>query len=124
MGFGCCLGAYFLGDYIIEILFKRGEFSSFDVGMTFLALQGYAISLIFLLPQKYFNSLFFAISKTNMVVYTGLLSLFANLILNYYFIFTIDLGHFGLALATSISSIIVFFVSLYWLLSRKILLAF
>ena len=124
MGFGCFLGAYFLGDYIIEILFKRGEFSSFDVGMTFLALQGYAISLIFLLPQKYFNSLFFAISKTNMVVYTGLLSLFANLILNYYFIFTIDLGHFGLALATSISSIIVFFVSLYWLLSRKILLAF
>ena len=124
MGFGCFLGAYFLGDYIIEILFKRGEFSSFDVGMTFLALQGYAISLIFLLPQKYFNSLFFAISKTNMVVYTGLLSLFANLILNYYFIFIIDLGHFGLALATSISSIIVFFVSLYWLLSRKILLAF
>ncbi len=124
MGFACFLGAYFLGNYIIEVLFKRGEFTSFDVGMTFLALQGYAISLIFLLPQRYFISLFFAISKTNMVVYTGLLSLFANLILNYYFIFYMELGHFGLAIATSISSIIVFFVSLYWLFSRKILLAF
>ena len=124
MGFACFLGAYFLGNYIIEILFKRGEFTSFDVGMTFLALQGYAISLIFLLPQRYFISLFFAISKTNMVVYTGLLSLFANLILNYYFIFYMELGHSGLAIATSISSIIVFFVSLYWLFSRKILLAF
>ena len=122
MGIGCFLGAYFFGDLIIQLLFRRGEFTFFDVEMTYLALQGYAISLVFLLPQKYFNSLFFAISRTSMVVTTGLLALFTNLILNYYFIFELDLGHYGLALATSVSSIIVFFVSIIWLLKQKILI--
>ena len=122
MGIGCFLGAYFLGDLIIQLLFKRGEFTFFDVEMTYLALQGYAISLVFLLPQKYFNSLFFAISRTSMVVITGLLALFTNLILNYYFIFGLDLAHYGLALATSVSSIIVFFVSIFWLFRQKILM--
>ena len=79
MGIICFFGAFFLGDLIIELLFKRGEFSNYDVNMTFLALQGYAVSLIFLLPQKYFNSLFFAISKTYMVVTTGLIALITNL---------------------------------------------
>ena len=122
MGIGCFLGAYFLGDLIIQLLFKRGEFTFFDVEMTYLALQGYAISLVFLLPQKYFNSLFFAISRTSMVVLTGVLALMTNLILNYYFIFELDLGHYGLALATSVSSIIVFFVSIFWLFRQKILM--
>ena len=122
MGIGCFLGAYFLGDLIIQLLFKRGEFTFFDVEMTYLALQGYAISLVFLLPQKYFNSLFFAISRTSMVVLTGVLALMINLILNYYFIFELDLGHYGLALATSVSSIIVFFVSIFWLFRQKILM--
>ena len=99
MGIGCFLGAYFLGDLIIQLLFKRGEFTFFDVEMTYLALQGYAISLVFLLPHKYFNSLFFAISRTSMVVLTGVLALMTNLILNYYFIFELDLGHYGLALS-------------------------
>ena len=85
-------------------------------------LQGYAISLIFLLPQKYFNSLFFAISKTYMVVTTGLIALITNLILNYYFIFELDFGHYGLALATSVSSVIVFFISLTWLFNKKVLI--
>ena len=122
MGIGFFLGAYFLGDAIIQLLFKRGEFTFFDVEMTYLALQGYAISLVFLLPQKYFNSLFFAISKTSMVLTTGALALIINLILNYYFIFELDLGHYGLALATSVSSIVVFCVSIFWLFKQKILM--
>jgi len=122
MGIGFFLGAYFLGDVIIQLLFKRGEFTFFDVEMTYLALQGYAISLVFLLPQKYFNSLFFAISKTSMVLTTGALALIINLILNYYFIFELDLGHYGLALATSVSSIVVFCVSIFWLFKQKILM--
>ena len=122
MGIICFFGAFFLGDLIIELLFKRGEFSNYDVNMTFLALQGYAISLIFLLPQKYFNSLFFAISKTYMVVTTGLIALITNLILNYYFIFELDFGHYGLALATSVSSVIVFFIILTWLFNKKVLI--
>ena len=124
MGIICFFGAYFLGDSIIEFLFKRGEFSNYDVSMTFLALQGYAISLIFLLPQKYFNSLFFAISRTHMVVTTGVIALIVNLILNYYFIFGLDFGHYGLALATSVSSLIVFFISFTWLLNKKVLAVF
>ena len=80
LGLFCVLGAFLFGELAIKLLFLRGEFTSFDVGMTFLALQGYAFSLLFILPQKFFNSIFFAISKANMVVVTGLVSLISNII--------------------------------------------
>ena len=57
-----------------------------------------------------------------MVLTTGALALIINLILNYYFIFELDLGHYGLALATSVSSIVVFCVSIFWLFKQKILM--
>ena len=121
LGLFCVLGAFLFGELAIKLLFLRGEFTSFDVGMTFLALQGYAFSMLFILPQKFFNSIFFAISKANMVVVTGLVSLISNIIFNYYFIYQLDYGHFGLALATSISSGIIFLFSYIWLLNQGIL---
>ena len=121
LGLFCVLGAFLFGELAIKLLFLRGEFTSFDVGMTFLALQGYAFSMLFILPQKFFNSIFFAISKANMVVVTGLVSLISNIIFNYYFIYQLDYGHFGLALATSISSGIIFIVSYIWLRNQGIL---
>jgi putative peptidoglycan lipid II flippase len=120
LGLAFVLGAFLFGELAIKILFLRGEFTSFDVGMTFIALQGYAFSMLFILPQKFFNSIFFAISKTNMVVVTGLISLVSNIILNYYFIYQLDYGHFGLALATSISSGIIFLISFAWLSNQGI----
>ena len=121
LGLLCVIGAFLFGELAIKLLFLRGEFTSFDVGMTFLALQGYAFSILFILPQKFFNSIFFAISKANMVVVTGLVSLISNIIFNYYFIYQLDYGHFGLALATSISSGIIFIVSYIWLRNQGIL---
>ena len=121
LGLFCVLGAFLFGELAIKLLFLRGEFTSFDVGMTFLALQGYAFSMLFILPQKFFNSIFFAISKANMVVVTGLVSLISNIIFNYYFIYQLDFGHFGLALATSISSGIIFLFSYIWLRNQGIL---
>ena len=121
IGLTCVLGVFLIGEFAISLLFLRGEFTSFDVGMTFLALQGYAFSMLFILPQKFFNSVFFAISKTNMVVLTGSISLFANIVFNYYFIYQLDFGHFGLALATSISSGIIFIISYFWLRNQGIL---
>ena len=121
LGLLCVIGAFLFGELAIKLLFLRGEFTSFDVGMTFLALQGYAFSMLFILPQKFFNSIFFAISKANMVVVTGLVSLISNIIFNYYFIYQLDYGHFGLALATSISSGIIFVVSFIWLRNQGIL---
>lgn len=115
LGLVCVLGAFFLGELAIEILFFRGEFTFFDVGMTFIALQGYAFSMLFILPQKFFNSIFFGISRANIVVITGLVSLISNIFLNYLFIYHLDYGHFGLALATSISSGIIFLISYFWL---------
>ena len=56
-----------------------------------------------------------------MVVVTGLVSLISNMIFNYYFIYQLDFGHFGLALATSISSGIIFLFSYIWLRNQRIL---
>jgi peptidoglycan biosynthesis protein MviN/MurJ (putative lipid II flippase) len=93
-----------------------------DVEMTSLSLVAYAYALPFLLSSKFFNSVFFAANKTKFVLFLGLVSLVLNLILNYIFIFVYDMGHVGLALATTFAVISVWTIAVIYLFSlRKIL---
>ena len=101
---------------IISLLFKRGEFQEFDVAMTSASLVAYAYALPFLLNSKFFNSIFFATSKTKYVLLLGVVSLFINLLLNYLFIFIFGMGHVGLALATTCAALIVWLLSIIFLI--------
>ena len=101
---------------IISLLFKRGEFQEFDVAMTSASLVAYAYALPFLLNSKFFNSIFFATSKTKFVLLLGIVSLFINLLLNYLFIFIFGMGHVGLALATTCAALIVWLLSIIFLI--------
>jgi len=120
IGFGAFLGLYFLSEPIIKLLFERGEFVSFDTMQTASSLLAYAFGLPFLMSNKFFNSIYFAISKTRMVMWLGLVSLLMNIIFNYVFVYIFDLNHVGIALATSISGIVVFCLSVIWLCFYKL----
>ena len=107
---------YVLLSYqIIQLLFFRGEFTSFDVNMTSSSLIAYSYALPFLLSSKFFNSVFFAASKTRIVLLLGSVSLIINLILNYLFIFTYDWGHVGLALATTFAAMTVWLLAIIFI---------
>ena len=107
---------YVLLSYqIIQLLFFRGEFTSFDVNMTSSSLIAYSYALPFLLSSKFFNSVFFAASKTRIVLLLGSVSLLINLILNYLFIFTYDWGHVGLALATTFAAMTVWLLAIIFI---------
>ena len=107
---------YLLLSYqIIQLLFFRGEFTSFDVNMTSSSLIAYSYALPFLLSSKFFNSVFFAASKTRIVLLLGSVSLLINLILNYLFIFTYDWGHVGLALATTFAAMTVWLLAIIFI---------
>ena len=104
-----------LSTQVIELLFMRGEFNSYDVQMTASSLVAYSYALPFLLSSKFFNSVFFAASKTKFVLVIGFISLLTNLILNYVFIFIYDLGHVGLALATTCAATLSWLISLVFI---------
>jgi len=119
LGLASGLFYIFLSNQIIQLLFFRGEFTMNDVDMTSLSLVAYAYALPFLLSSKFFNSVFFAANKTKFVLTLGLISLIINLILNYVFIFVYDMGHIGLALATTFAAISVWVIAIIYLFNLK-----
>ena len=121
LGFFAFLGLYFLSEQIVALLFERGEFTSFDTYKTSDSLLAYAFGLPFLMSNKFFNTIYFAISKTSMVLKLGMISLTINIFLNYFFVYVFDLMHVGIALATSFSAIIIYFISLIWLIKNNLM---
>ena len=119
LGLASGLFYIFLSTQIIQLLFFRGEFNMNDVEMTSLSLVAYAYALPFLLSSKFFNSVFFAANKTKFVLFLGLVSLILNLALNYLFIFVYDMGHVGLALATTFAVISVWIIAIIYLFSLR-----
>ena len=116
IGFVSFIFYFFAATEIIKLLFFRGEFTSYDVDMTVSSLIAYSFALPFLLSSKFFNSVFFAISKTKVVLALGVISLITNVVLNYLFIFEYNWGHTGLALATTYAAILVWLIALILIL--------
>ena len=119
IGFLSFIFYFFAATEIIKLLFFRGEFTSYDVDMTVSSLIAYSFALPFLLSSKFFNSVFFAISKTKVVLVLGVISLITNLVLNYLFIFEYNWGHTGLALATTYAAILVWLIALILILKVR-----
>lgn len=119
IGFASFIFYFFAATEIIKLLFFRGEFTSYDVDMTVSSLVAYSFALPFLLSSKFFNSVFFAISKTKVVLALGVISLITNLVLNYLFIFEYNWGHTGLALATTYAAILVWLIALILILNVR-----
>jgi putative peptidoglycan lipid II flippase len=97
------VGLALLGVPIIRLIFQHGRFSAHATGETARALEGYAVGLVAYAAVKVVAPAFYALKRTRVPVAASLTAVAANLIWNAFSFRA--LGHFGLALGTSLAAI-------------------
>jgi len=100
------VGLIALKTPIINLLFQRGLFDYSATVMTAKALLCYSVGLWAIAGVRTLVPAFYSIQDTWTPLKIGLICLGANALLNAIFIFFTPLKHAGLALATSLSSIL------------------
>ena len=98
------VGLMIFVEPIVELLYGRGQFDSQAIALTSSALFYYSIGIIGLSHREILTNTFYSLqdTKTPMINATGAMGL--NIVLN--FVFSSFMGIGGLALATSVSSIV------------------
>jgi putative peptidoglycan lipid II flippase len=122
------VGLALLGEPIIRLIYEHGHFSPRATHETARALTGYAVGLAAYAAVKVVAPAFYALGRTRVPLLGSLLAVAANLIWN---IATFrSLGHFGLALGTSLAAtvnlavlIVAFQVEVKNLLTRELFVA-
>ena len=94
----------FFAEPIIRILFERGAFGADAVRLTAESLTFYSIGLIFYSYRDVLSNVFYSMQDTKIPTFNSILAVLLNIGLNYALIG--PLAHKGLALATSLSSVI------------------
>ncbi|MGE0614487.1 MAG: murein biosynthesis integral membrane protein MurJ [Bacteriovoracia bacterium] len=95
-------GLAFLGAPIIQMIFQYGRFSAGDTAATAGALAFYSIGLVFYSAVKVLVPVSYAMGITRVAVGSSVLSVVANLGLNWWLVS--PLGFQGLALGTSLTA--------------------
>tara|TARA_B100000029_G_scaffold191601_1_gene189426 strand:+ start:38751 stop:40196 length:1446 start_codon:yes stop_codon:yes gene_type:complete len=106
----CAVAFILLGEEICSVLYLRGEFLYSDAILTSKALGAYSVGLVFVGSIRVLTQAFYAIKDTKTPVLLAGANLATNIALCYLLGFYLDLGFYGLALAASISAIILFFM--------------
>src|ERR1051325_10846955 len=96
------IGLMILARPIIAVIYQHGRFSSFATDQTAVALQFYAIGLTAYAAVKVLAPAFYALDRRYLPMMVSMLSIVINFMLNWFFLFKVQLGHRGLALSTSI----------------------
>jgi putative peptidoglycan lipid II flippase len=109
------VGLWFLAEPVIGLIYQHGHFIKNDTLQTAIALQCYAIGLVAYSCIKVLSPAFYAINRKWTPMLVSFASVGLNLLLNYLFMFRLDLGHKGLALSTSICATLNF-ATLYLLM--------
>ncbi len=110
-------GFIFLSKPIVQLAFERGLFDSLATRRTSESLIFYSLGLISMSINTILVRIFFSLHDTKIPTKISIIALIFNIILN--FIFIKPLAHMGLALATSLASIIAS-ILLYKEIKRKI----
>ena len=105
------VGLIVLADPLVATIFYGGEFSAFDVSMTALALQAFAIGLVGFSYVKILAPAYFAREDTRTPVKIGLIALAVNFALSVTLAwYLVSVGHpgphAGLALAISVAALL------------------
>jgi len=95
---------------IVKLLFERGAFTSEDTKQTAIVLMMYIIGLIPYGLNKLFSSYLYATHNHLKVAKISAISLFVNIIFSHILIFPLKV--YGLALASSIGGMVLFFLTL------------
>ena len=98
------VGLIVLRQPIVALLFKRGAFDAEAVRLTAYALLYYSMGLWAFSAVRIVVSTFYALQDTKTPVQTAVISVCANIVLGVIFMW--PLGHGGLALATSLASML------------------
>jgi putative peptidoglycan lipid II flippase len=96
------VGLALLGVPIIRLIYEHGRFSEHATHETARALTGYALGLAAYSAVKVVAPAFYALGRTRVPLAGSLIAVVANLAWNFATFRT--LGHFGLALGTSIAA--------------------
>lgn len=110
------IGAMVLAEPVVRIVFQRGAFDEQATHMTSIALICYSIGMIGFSIREILNRIFYSLQDTRTPMINGVITVLMNIILN--LIMIRNMGYIGLALATSISSIICA-IALFINLNRK-----
>ncbi len=105
------IGLILLAEPLVATIFFGGEFTRFDVQMTALSLQAFALGLIGFSFVKILAPAYFAREDTKTPVKAGLMALVVNLVLSVVLAYTLTRAgyvgaHAGLALAISVAAIL------------------
>ena len=107
----------YFSDFLIKGLFERGNFDSNSSQSTAFALKLYSIGLPFIMILKCVQSVFIATGRIKKILLISILQLFLNV--TFSIILMKYLKHGGIALATSLSTIIAFFLYLILIIIEK-----
>lgn len=104
------IGCVVFSHEIVAIVFQRGAFDDSSVALTSGVFSCYCFGLFFVACNTVITNLFYANGDTKTPLVISIINLVANIVLNIAFIKA--LGISGLALATSVSAGITFFIRL------------
>lgn len=110
-------GIIVVGDLAINVVFKRGNFSSIAAEITTTAFVIYSVSLIALATRSVFVKAFNAMQKTKITLFVSSIEVLLNISLN--LILVNQLGYIGLAVATSASALLC--LPLYFVIFNKLM---
>src|SRR5947209_7281423 len=111
------VGLILLAEPIIAVIYQHGRFPAAATRQTAAALQFYAIGLVAYSAVKVLAPAFYAIDRRYLPMMVSIFSIAVNLVLNWFFMFNVGLGHRGLALAVSLVAIINF--ALLYIMMQK-----
>ena len=113
------VGLIALREPICNLLYQRGEFTYSSMVFTSQALFGYAIGLWAVGGIRITAPAFYAMKDTRTPVLIAFIAFIANAVLGYVLGFKFELLHTGLAISSSISSIINFLL-LFYLVEKRV----
>ncbi len=108
IGLPAAVAILILAEPILVTLFQYGKFTAADTAMTRLSLCAYALGLLAFMLIKVLAPGYFARQDVKTPVKIGIIAMFSNMVMNIIFVlplyFYFQIGHVGLALATTVSA--------------------
>lgn len=96
---------------IVSLVFERGEFNTESVSLTATVFAGYLIGMYYIGTKTLINNAFYSIGNTKIIMNISIITIIINVILNLVLMKFFEIT--GLAIATSISSILYFMLAIY-----------
>jgi putative peptidoglycan lipid II flippase len=113
------VGLIFFGKSILDAVFNHGKFTEADLLATYFVLIGYSVGLLFFSLEKIITNAFYSMEEFKLPVIVSAATLIFNLVVDLILCFPLGLGAPGLALGTSLTSLLNLYL-LTFFLSRRL----